>query len=167
MLLIISFVLSLSLPSSANHEPGVAKKNQLEELFIWKLSDELKLGPIEDKKFSTLVRSLNQKKLDNTLKIEQVTKDLLSAKSDKEKEQVLKNLKRAYQDYNQLSITELDEMKKLLGIQRLTHYLEVKQELTAKVKSLLIQKNDDHSKKESTAKKDLPPPKIIEEKKQD
>lgn len=144
--------------SFAFADETATKKNQLEELFIWKLSDELKLGPSEEKKFADLVRSLNQKKLEGTLKIEQVTKEFLSAKTDKDKETVLKNLKKVYRDYNNLSISELDEMKKLLGIQRLTTYLEVKQELTAKVKSLLIQR------KEEPAKKDLPPPKIIEEK---
>lgn len=139
------------------------KRNQLEELFIWKLSDELKLGPAEEKKFSDLVRHLNQKKLKDTQKIEQVTKDLLSAKSDKEKETVFKELKKAYHEYNQLSLTELEEMKKLLGIQRLSNYLSVKQELTTKVKSLLIQKTDDPDKKDN--RKNLPPPKVIEEEK--
>lgn len=151
--------------SYADNSDQITKKNQLEELFIWKLSDELKLGPSEEKKFASLVRTLNQKKLDGTLKIEQTTKELLSAKSEKDKESILKNLKKAYQEYNQLSIFELDEMKKLLGIQRLTNYLEVKQELTAKVKSLLIQKNDEREKKDSFFKKDLPPPKIIEDEK--
>ncbi len=152
------FITFLLVFTFASADEGAAKKNQLEELFIWKLSDELKLGPSEEKKFADLVRSLNQKKLEGTLKIEQVTKEFLSAKTDKEKENVLKNLKNVYRDYNNLSIRELDEMKKLLGIQRLTTYLEVKQELTAKVKSLLIQRKDE------PIKKDLPPPKIIEEK---
>lgn len=150
--------------SFAAPENAPAKKNQLEELFIWKLSDELKLGPLEEKKFADLVRSLNQKKLKDTQKIEQVTKELLLAKTDKEKEMIFKSLKKAYQSYNQLSLMELEEMKKLLGIQRLANYLEGKQELTAKVKSLLIQKTESHDKKEDS-QRDLPPPKLIEEKK--
>ncbi len=163
MVSLLIFVISFSF---ASHETGLAKKNQSEELFIWKLSDELKLGPLEEKKFAELVRTLNQKKFQGTQKIEQVTKELLIAKTDKEKELVLKSLKKAYLDYNQLSILELEEMKKLLGIQRLTSYLEAKQELTAKVKSLLIQKGDDRDKKESAGRKELPTPKIIEENKE-
>lgn len=152
---LITFILAFSFVFA---DEGTAKKTQLEELFIWKLSDELKLGPSEEKKFADLVRSLNQKKLEGTLKIEQITKEFLTAKSDKEKEAILKNLKQVYRNYNSLSLSELDEMKRLLGIQRLATYLEVKQELTAKVKSLLIQRKDEPQKKY------LPPPKIIEEK---
>ena len=160
MILIFSFLLSFAGATSDITEP---KKNQLEELFIWKLSDELKLGPTDEKKFSDLVRQLNQKKLKDTQRIEQITRELILAKSDKEREVVYKNLKKAYQEYNQLSLTELEEMKKLLGIQRLSNYLAVKQDLTSKVKSLLIQKTDDADKKES--RKNLPPPKVIEEEK--
>ncbi len=153
------FILILNLGFAAPEVPP-AKKNQLEELFIWKLSDELKLGPAEEKKFSELVRQLNQKKLKDSQKIEQVTKEFQTAKTDKDKEAVFKNLKKAYQEYNQLSVLELDEMKKLLGPQRLSTYLNVKQDLTAKVKSLLIQKTEDKDNR-----KDLPPPKVIEENK--
>ncbi len=160
MVWLFGFVMTFSL---ANSEPNIPKKNQLEELFIWKLSDELRLGPAEEKKFAEIVRNLNKKKLARTQKIEQITKDLLAAKSDKDKESVLKSLKKAYQEYNQLAILELEEMKKLLGIQRLANYLEVKQVLTAKVKSLLIQKGDDPEKKDTLTRKELPPPKIIEE----
>jgi len=150
------------IPSASTSSMAAPKKNQLEELFIWKLSDELRLGPAEEKKFAELVRGLNQKKLSGSQKIEEKTKALSSAKTDKDRESSLRALRKAHQDYNQLSVTELDEMKKLLGLERLVSYLEIKQELTAKVKSLLIQKDPN---KETSEKKELPPPQIIEEKK--
>jgi len=38
------------------------KKNQIEDIFIWKMSDELKLSAAEEKQFSEIYRKLNQKK---------------------------------------------------------------------------------------------------------
>lgn len=147
----------LELSSEAPHVEPPKKKNQLEELFIWKLSDELKLTPSEEKKFGDLVRDLNRRKMLEAQNVDVRTRDFIKSVSktkDKEFELMLK----AYQSYGQTSAAELIEMKKLLGAQRLATYLEIKQELNAKVKSLLIQDKVE-------GKKDLPEPKIIEEKK--
>jgi hypothetical protein len=54
-------------------------------------------------------------------------------------------------------------MKKLLGLKKFAEYLQVKSELTSRVKSLLSgEKGNDKEKKEGNAK--LPPPQVIIEK---
>ncbi len=38
------------------------KKNQIEDIFIWKISDELQLSAKQEKQFDDIHRSLNKKK---------------------------------------------------------------------------------------------------------
>jgi hypothetical protein len=60
----------------------------------------------------------------------------------------------------------LDEMKNLLGLEASATYLQVKQELTAKVKNLLIQGDKKENEESEEGRKNnnvvLPPPKVTE-----
>lgn len=134
-------------------------KSKVEELFIWKMSDELSLNPGEEKKFSEMVRDLNQKKTDYNQQM-QTQLDLMKvAKTEKEKSQSLASYKKALQSYNGLSEEEITRAQKLLGVSRTVQYLQVKQDLTNRLKSLLANPEAIGTKKAA-----LPPPNVIEEK---
>lgn len=164
--LIFSILFFLGHPAVATNESAVenpTRKNQLEELFIWKLSDELRLTPAKEKQFADLIREINQKKFLGGLKIEEMTKTFIQSKESAAREKNFKNLRKAYSDYNQLSVYELDRLKKIIGLESVSTYLQVKQELSLKVKSLLMQ-GDRKDSDDLSEKKDspiLPSPKVI------
>lgn len=154
------FILFFSYNAHSNNASATTeaelKKSHLEDIFIWKMSDELKLTASEEKKFTEIHRTLNKRKSELNKKIQESIINL----KDKDNEQSLKAHKKLLQEYNQLSITEFDLIKSLLGSKKFISYLKIKNELTSKVKSILIGERANESKKE----KSLPPPKVIIEK---
>lgn len=152
---ILAFILFLSFNAYSNNEADL-KKSHLEDIFIWKMSDELKLSAAEEKKFTEIHRALNKKKSELNKKIQESIQNL----QEKDGEPQLRAYKKLIQDYNQLSITEFDSIKALLGPQKFISYLKIKTELTSKVKSILIGERMADNKKA----KELPPPKVIIEK---
>jgi hypothetical protein len=135
--------------------PAFSKENKIEELFIWKISDELKLSIPEERKFSELFRTLSKKKSDLAKEQDEIVTRLAKA-HEKNQKDFLKRYREILVEANKLPTVEFDEVKKLLGEDRVGKYLQVKRDLTNKVKNLLSEKTE---KKES----ELPPPKVIEE----
>ncbi len=146
---------SLALASEAT-EKMTQNRNKIEELFIWKISDELKLSIKEEKKFSDLFRDLNQKKMSLGQQQDEMISLMAIKTNDKERLKFLNQYRLQLVEYSKIQIREFDELKKILGPERFAKYLNVKRELTNKVKILLTEKSE---KKNS----DLPPPKVIEE----
>ncbi len=152
---IVCFTLSVLFSSVAL---AAEKRNQLEELLIWKMSDELKLTAQEEKKFSEVLRRLNDRKsiLNNSLKDSLVK---LKQSSSKEQEKELKRYRQVLSDYNRLSLEEFDSLQPLLGAERMIKYLDIKQDLANRIKSMLLAPESTPTKN-----KKLPAPKVIEEK---
>lgn len=136
------------------------KKNSVEEIFIWKMSDELKLSAQEEKKFSEIHKDLNRKKAELQAELQKLsyashdnpglTKPQIA--------DVVKKYKKTLMEYNSLNLQELDKMKTLLGERRFLDYLAIKQDINLKLKSLVLGEDSQKSAKP------LPPPQIIEEK---
>lgn len=145
--------MSLSRPAYA-----VEKRNQLEELLIWKMSDELKLNSIEEKKFTEILKGLNTKKaeLNRSLQDSIEKMKMVDAKA---KGGELIRYRKSLAHYNRLSEEEFDRLHSLLGIERMVQYLVIKQDLTNRIKSMLV--NPEAGRR---ARPNLPPPKVIEEK---
>lgn len=134
------------------------KRNQLEELLIWKMSDELKLSSIEEKKFAQILKNLNEEKSTLNQALQSSIEAMGKASTSKAKEAELSKYMRLTQNYGKLGEQEIDRLKPLLGVDRLVQYLNIKQDLTNKIKTLLSSENGGKSAKP------LPSPKIIEEK---
>jgi hypothetical protein len=147
----------LSLQAIAADKPAV-KKNSVEDIFIWKVSDELKLSASEEKKFADIHRDLNRKKFDLSVQLQKLSKNSDAAVSKAKASEVIKNYKKTLIEYNNLSVQELDKVKELLGDQRFLEYLAIKQDINQKLKSLVL--GEETKLKPSK----LPPPQIIEEK---
>jgi DNA anti-recombination protein RmuC len=129
------------------------KKTHLEDIFIWKMSDELKLSAQEEKSFTEINKNLNRQKSDLNREIQ----DSIAQMSETDSEAVLKNYKKLIIKYNQLSLTEFDSIKKLLGTKKFISYLKIKSEINTKLKNILI--GDKSSEKKEVVK--LPPPQVI------
>lgn len=172
MFKLIVFILFLSGAYVFATTSAEAKKSHLEDIFIWKMSDELKLSTQEEKKFTEIQKTLNKKKSEINKNIQESTRHLVTM-NQKQLAQALKKYRQLIVDYNQLSVSEFDSVRKLLGDQRFVRYLDIKSDLTNKVKSLLIgDKNLDkditNEPKEAVGTdkpaQELPPPQIIIEK---
>ncbi|WP_295901174.1 hypothetical protein [uncultured Bdellovibrio sp.] len=135
------------------------KRNQLEELLIWKMSDELKLTPVEEKKFTDIVQGLNKKKSELNQSLQASIEKMSKADTAKAKEEELGHYRKALQNYGRLSEEEFDKLKPLLGAQRMVQYLQIKQDLTNRIKTMLANPETQKGPKPS-----LPQPKLIEEK---
>ncbi len=144
-----------------------SRKSYLADIFIWKISEELKLTAAEEKKFTEIQKDLNLKKLELNKSIQSSIESFPSVKENSNRD-IDKKLDRHYlliKEYNQLALDEYQKMRKLLGPGRFLNYLKIKNDLTQKVKSLLagdVEKKDLKSEKEKT-NTPLPPPKVIVE----
>jgi hypothetical protein len=145
-------------PTTIEKPDGAPKKNHLEDLFIWKVSEELKLSTPDEKKFSDALRALSVKKQAVSQKLDEVSKLFLNSKADKDRKKYFTAYRKALLDYNNLALEELDQMKDIFGLQKLAHYMEVKIDITNKIKAVIS--SPDRIGKD---KKPLPSPKIIEE----
>ena len=79
-------------------------RNRVEELYIWKISDELKLSVPEEKSFSNLIRDLNSRRTDINDQLQAVVKKLALPSSLKEKEKKLAEHRKLLKRYNDLNI---------------------------------------------------------------
>lgn len=118
------------------------KAKQVEDLFIWKISDELKLSVKEEKSFSEIIRKLNKEKLDLTNQMDQLTIELKDQKDNKKNQQILKKYKVSIQKYGLTSVQEIDKIEKLLGSERTAKYIVLKNDFTSKLKQLLSTSTD-------------------------
>lgn len=134
----------------------VQAANRLEELILWKVSDELRLSPAEEKSFNQIWHDLNEKKATLSKELEFASQDLGKAADEKSRAAAFRRLQKTQAALGQLPVQELERLKPVLGLQRLGRYLEVKQDLANKVKTLLSEKSEKKAK-------DLPPPRILEE----
>jgi hypothetical protein len=133
-------------------------KNRVEELFIWKISDEMKLSVSEEKTFSDLIRALNQKRHTANENLQNTLKKMTEVKTTKDKEKLYSEHRRYLKSYNDISVEEVDRIEKLFGTDRATQYFVLKNDLTNRLKNFLASPD-----KPVSAEK-LAPPKLIEEK---
>ncbi|AZZ37726.1 hypothetical protein CIK05_13275 [Bdellovibrio sp. qaytius] len=169
--LLIPFFLSLpsfSQPASADRVSAdrapTPKKNSVEDIFIWKVSDELNLSATEEKKFADIHRELNKQKMQLAAQMQQISfksKEYPQLSKSKAIE-IIKEYKKTLMAYNNLSVQELEKMKALLGDKKYLDYLAIKQDINLRLKSLVL--GNDKNEDSKTKPLKLPPPQIIEEK---
>lgn len=130
---------------------------KFEDLFIWKISDELKLTPKEEDIVTKVIKESNLKKATTNAELESLYKKLKEATSDDVRKATFSKIRSAHKAQLAITLGELDKLNKGIGLKKLGQYLELKRDLAEKIKGIWIQ----HEKKGGAP---LPPPKIIEEK---
>ncbi len=131
-------------------------RNKVEELFIWKISDELKLSVPEEKSLSDLIRGLNERRTHVNEGLQEALKKMSSAQTVGEREKILVEHRKLLKSYSDLSLEEADRVQKLFGAEKATRYFVLKNDLTNRLKSML-------ASPEPKAAQKLGPPKVIEE----
>lgn len=128
-------------------------KNKTEEIYIWKLSDELKLSATEEQTFSDFIREMNRRRYGLNQAIQDNIAMMSKVKSKSEKEKLLLAHKNLLKNFNEINLDEVEKISKMLGAEKGTQYFVLKNEMNSKFKELLLSSD---KKKEITT-----PPKII------
>lgn len=136
----------------------------MEELFIWKVSDELKLSVPQEKSFSKIIQTLNERRAQVNDNLQDVIRQLAESKTIKEKEKLLTEQKRLLRSYNELSLEEAEKVQKLFGIDRTAQYFVLKNDLTNRLKTALMTSDKSSSAAPPETPPKLGPPQVIEEK---
>jgi hypothetical protein len=155
--------------TEARPEEASPASHKFEDLFIWKVSDELRLSESEEKKFGDFIHDMSRKK---TLLNSEIQKMLEKLSIGEEangttKAQGASPLKKLNEYRNQikklnaLNIEEIDQIKKILGAKKAVRYFVLKNELANQFKARLV--NPDLDSDTAKSKTALPTPKLIEE----
>ncbi len=128
-------------------------KNKTEEIYIWKLSDELKLSATEEQTFSDFIREMNRRRYGLNQAIQDNIAMMSKVKLKSEKEKLLLAHKNLLKNFNDINLDEVEKISKMLGAEKGTQYFVLKNEMNSKFKELLLSSD---KKKEITT-----PPKII------
>ena len=153
---LIGLFLILALQSTAI----AADRNKIEELFLWKISDELKLSVPEEKALGEFIKSQTEKKSKLADQTKENLKQLSAAAGDSKKtEKLLAEHRKILKAYNEIALEEVDQIQKKLGSVRVAQYLVLKNDLTNRLKTLLASPD-----KPATPSTKLSTPQIIEEK---
>lgn len=163
VLIFISLVSTFVCANTENTKKN--PKNQVEDIFIWKISDELQLSAKQEKEFGEIHRQLNKKKSELTEQLKQLQTDHRKNQpplSKLEQVQLIQKNKKILIQLNQLNIDEFESMKKLLGNEKFLSYLFLKQEINAKFKSMVLGRHPEKHKDDEKSKSVEPV--VVEEK---
>lgn len=126
-------------PSADSAQESSPKKSQIDDVFLWKVSDQLKLSLKKEKELSEILKNSNQAKASLNLKIQDTIDSLSKIKEEKKRKLLLSEYRRQLKAHSDLNLKELDQLQKVLGEKDLAQYLVLKQEFAEKIKNLLIQ----------------------------
>lgn len=112
------------------------ERKRLEEVFIWKMSEELRLSVEIETTFAEAIRALNREKYSANSEVSMALVALEKSKSPKERDQALKRYERAWRTYGELPIREVSRMKPILGVEKLGQYLVAKSQMADRLKAL-------------------------------
>lgn len=112
------------------------ERRRLEELFIWKMSEELKLSVETETPFAEAIRALNREKSAVNQELARALHEIEKANSPKEREAALKKYEKAWRQYGELPIKEINRMRPILGVEKLGQYLVGKSLMAEKLKAL-------------------------------
>lgn len=126
-----------SAPQAVLNSADSRERARLEELFIWRVSEELRLAPTEEMKFTEAIHSINQRRREANAKMDQAVRGLSGVKTRAEAEKALSAHRAALRETQAAANAELEKLKPLLGAQKLAQYLVVKNSILEKLKEML------------------------------
>ena len=138
-------------------------KNKIEDLLIWKISEDLKLTVPEEKNLSEIIKTISLKKQQSSLKLDELIQQMPKLNSNAEKIKALNEYKAQLKSINALSVQEIEQVQKALGADKAAKYLVVKSEVANRIRSLLTTQDRAEGKVVEVKDAKLPEPKVIEE----
>ncbi len=116
--------------------PVEREKRRLEELFIWKMCEELKLPVEVESSFAQAIRALNQEKSKSLADIEAALIAIEQAKTVADSEKAVKRYEKAIRKFGDVPIREVSRLRRILGAERLSRYLVSKSQMAEKLKAM-------------------------------
>lgn len=113
------------------------ERSRLEELFIWKTSEELKLPPSSEQKYAETIHSLNSRRREANSKMDEALASLAQVKTKAETEKALAAHRAALREVQAVQTAEIDRLRPLLGPEKLAQYIVVKSSILEKLKTML------------------------------
>ncbi len=143
-LLIGSVVAVLYSSTGLNAQNSVEKtekmRQRLEQLFIWRVSDRLRLTPEQENHFSSQFKKLTEDRAKLSQSLESLLDQIEKKKvNKKESATLLTEYKAQLKKYNQFQNEELDSMGKIFDSSKMIDYVLLKREMTLKFKDVLVQ----------------------------
>lgn len=123
-------------PSLTTEQLVERERRRLEEVFIWKMSEELRLSVEIETTFAEAIRALNREKHSANSEVAQSLEALEKSRSAKDRDHALKRYERAWRTYGELPIREVSRMRPILGSEKLGQYLVAKSQMAEKLKAL-------------------------------
>ena len=151
-LLIIGFILIVNDLYAAPN----SGEERFHKLFLWKVSEELKLSVEEEKKLSEFVLKNYQNREATKREIKEYLSKMEKAKKTKAQNQLLRGYKTALSQLKESQVKELEGVHNILGTQKALSYVLLQNKLNEKLKALLSDPSQE------TSKKSFSKPKVIE-----
>jgi hypothetical protein len=136
-ILVFTAALLLLSQSSVAAKP-TESLSQIDEIFVWKVSDELQLSLKKEKELSKLISSFSSSRSKIILESDQIIQKLAQEKSPKQREVLIAAYKKTVKQLNEISLQEIDGAQKVLGTENLGAYLSIKQKFAERVKDVLL-----------------------------
>jgi hypothetical protein len=121
------------------------KKSKIDQLFLWKISEELKLSIKEEKLLSEILDDINSRHKKNSEEIQNLIANLGKESSNleltKNNTKALKNYLSLLSTQSKITQDEVQNIQKKLGAEKAARYLVLKNDFNSQVKNMLLQKN--------------------------
>ncbi len=145
---IVFFVLLFAFPLQA--------ADRFQELFLWKMSEAMKLSAEKEEAFNTTVRQLNEKKAKALQDIDTSLAQMKDVKTESSAKAQVAKYKVALDAYHNVAQEELIQMSKIFNYSELSQYLTIKMEIIKRLQEKMLD-----PKKESKTEVGPRKPKII------
>jgi hypothetical protein len=132
--------LSWSAPRAevATHDRTDKMRSRLEQLFIWRVSDRLRLKPQEETKFTTEYKKLCDERLKLSSEVDQQLGSIEKSRGDRVAlSKGLADYQALVKKQSLLQIKEIETMGKIFDPVKMAEYLLLKRDLTEKFKDVV------------------------------
>lgn len=131
--------------------------DRFQELFIWKMSEALKLDAEKEEAFTAAVRSLNDKKIRAMQEVDKTLSKMKEVKNESSAKVQINKYREALRTYQNVSQEELEILSRIFNYSQLARYLTIKTEIMKRLQEKILDPSAVESKKEIGPRK----PKII------
>lgn len=149
----LAIIILILLPFAAQAQTT----DRFQELFLWKMSEALKLNAEKEEAFNTAIRALNEKKSKALQNVDTSLEQMKLVKTESSAKVQVEKYRSALEAYGRVNQEELEEMSRIFNYSQLAQYLTIKMEIMKRLQEKMLDPEKESAKKEVSPRK----PKII------
>lgn len=165
--IILHFVVFISVTTFVS-SVFAAAQSRVDEIVLWKISEELALSPVLEKKFTGALLALNEEKSKLNVQMDEQIKKISEAVARKKPTGALvKEYRALLKRLALLNASEVEKLTPILGEDKMAKYIVLKSEINQRLKTLILSNEASKTENkatpapEATPRKDLGEPKFI------